>query len=372
MPIRFRCPQCRQTLSIATRKAGAEINCPRCGALQTVPGKHEATSGARGGRTSDTPDLIEAAAGETAADPMGGAVPSHASEEDIPGLDDLAIPPSIPADQGLTAEEAAAASEPVEERTPSGPVAPSVTPLAPLMPDTAIPEPPPTPLPAVAPREPRPPSVEKRSERGLPVPSEMILFPRRVFYIQAALYVVLAVVAFTMGYFIGRGEGRDLRQAEKAVPQRQSVLIEGVLSYRPDPSRVAGDDGAVIVLLPEGQHPEKRFSVRGMRPADSAPAESHETVEAIARLGGACTRAETGGGFSVAVPDRGKYRALLISRHVNRPQDFPVDEVDLEQIGKYFDQPNRLIDQSKYVWMSYETTTGANRIEREFGLDGQK
>ena len=37
MPIRFRCPDCETTLSIATRKAGAQIACPKCGEDVLVP-----------------------------------------------------------------------------------------------------------------------------------------------------------------------------------------------------------------------------------------------------------------------------------------------------------------------------------------------
>jgi DNA-directed RNA polymerase subunit RPC12/RpoP len=37
MPIRFRCPHCNQRLGIARRKAGTEVQCPKCQALVLVP-----------------------------------------------------------------------------------------------------------------------------------------------------------------------------------------------------------------------------------------------------------------------------------------------------------------------------------------------
>lgn len=37
MPIRFRCPDCEAMLSIATRKAGTPIACPKCGEEVLVP-----------------------------------------------------------------------------------------------------------------------------------------------------------------------------------------------------------------------------------------------------------------------------------------------------------------------------------------------
>ena len=38
MPIRFQCQACGQLLSIATRKAGTRVECPKCGSEVTVPG----------------------------------------------------------------------------------------------------------------------------------------------------------------------------------------------------------------------------------------------------------------------------------------------------------------------------------------------
>lgn len=37
MPIRFRCPECRQSYTIGDNKAGASLKCQKCGAMMTVP-----------------------------------------------------------------------------------------------------------------------------------------------------------------------------------------------------------------------------------------------------------------------------------------------------------------------------------------------
>ncbi len=37
MPIRYHCPQCRQLLSISTRKAGESTQCPNCRSIHNVP-----------------------------------------------------------------------------------------------------------------------------------------------------------------------------------------------------------------------------------------------------------------------------------------------------------------------------------------------
>ena len=44
MPIRFHCKRCRQLLGIASRKAGCEIDCPRCGLSQVVPSEEAAAA----------------------------------------------------------------------------------------------------------------------------------------------------------------------------------------------------------------------------------------------------------------------------------------------------------------------------------------
>jgi DNA-directed RNA polymerase subunit RPC12/RpoP len=46
MPVRFRCTECRALLSIASRKAGATVQCPRCRTAVTVPGSVESATSA--------------------------------------------------------------------------------------------------------------------------------------------------------------------------------------------------------------------------------------------------------------------------------------------------------------------------------------
>lgn len=41
MPLRFLCPACHQLLSIATRKAGSEVDCPKCRSTIIVPASQD-------------------------------------------------------------------------------------------------------------------------------------------------------------------------------------------------------------------------------------------------------------------------------------------------------------------------------------------
>jgi hypothetical protein len=41
MPVRFLCPACHQLLSIASRKVGSEVDCPKCRSTIIVPDPHD-------------------------------------------------------------------------------------------------------------------------------------------------------------------------------------------------------------------------------------------------------------------------------------------------------------------------------------------
>ncbi len=43
MPVRFLCPACHQLLSIATRKIGSEVDCPKCRSTILVPDPQQPT-----------------------------------------------------------------------------------------------------------------------------------------------------------------------------------------------------------------------------------------------------------------------------------------------------------------------------------------
>lgn len=308
----------------------------------------------------DTPETVHVAADAAVEEKVVFAEGSsdHSSEENIPGLEQFASAPAVvshgPAQHG------------------TDPTAITPPPLAPPPPVASVPpvgSVPPTAPPSPAPR---PPAVEG-PETGEPVPSDMILFPRRTFYVQAVLFLVVAGVAFGMGYFIGRGDVKEER-VQQELKQRapQMVSVEGVLSYHPDPSRRAPDDGAVVIMLPAGKYPEKRFPIKGLGPGDSKSSEPQDTIAAIKALGGDYVRADSQGQFSLTLPDRGKYRVLVISRHAERPKDHRIEEPDLMELDRYFDQTERLIARSQYRSTVEETTDRVHHIEKDFGVNEQK
>jgi hypothetical protein len=81
MPIQFRCNYCNQLLSIATRKAGAVVNCPTCAARIIVPRRSEVPKVGQ-------PAKAEAVKGKAAGAPGPGksAHPSLLEEGDFDDL----------------------------------------------------------------------------------------------------------------------------------------------------------------------------------------------------------------------------------------------------------------------------------------------
>ncbi len=319
MPIRFPCQRCEQLLGIASRKAGSEIDCPKCGLTQTVPSP-------------------EAAA-------VGVALrSSHGNSNPVATESDFAVYDDAPEAVELA---------PKRRRTKAPPAQPA---------GTDSPGPPPV-REAKQRRKPR-----EASESSAPtVPGGMILFPRRTLYVQGALVVFLALVFFGAGYFIGRGNATfELKQEHEAALQERT-LVEGRIVYRPEPQRVVGDERAVIVALPSGVRPEPSISIHGIRPQDPDPPGSLRSLRLLEELGGAYTRADAEGRFDLIVPDRGDYHILIISRNVGRPRGTDPDEADLMEMGHYFTSPERLISRYKYRWARYEVHGGLMPIEIDFG-----
>ena len=140
MSIRFQCRQCSQLLSIAGRKAGTQIGCPKCGATQTVPSQQAANA-------------ATAMASSTEARKANGETSTDASYDDRPS-----------------------------------PVGPQPAPVGPQ------PPPPPQPTSAAASPAHGPKLLPPLPVFGSPVPSGMILYRRRTIYVQGLLLLVFVAV----------------------------------------------------------------------------------------------------------------------------------------------------------------------------------
>lgn len=313
MPIRFRCQRCRQLLGIASRKAGSEVQCPKCGISQVVPNEEAALAALAMDQFARTHEAIEGSSNVVV-------------YEDEPSA--IETPRPRPT-----------------EKTPSSTSNPATVGA---------------------------PPVSARSQPGLPVPRGMILYSRRTIYVQGLLLVMLAVVAFGSGYFIGRGDANYRQQIDQDEADRVRVPIQGKLVYDPGTGQKVGDGGAVIIALPQRESPQKKIPFEGLRPQDPPLSKPGEGVRRIRELGGEYTRAQASGEFYMVAPDKGKYHLLIISKHTTRAQGSEADEVDLSEMGDYFSMADALVSHYKYHWLSEEIDAGFNPIEYDFGRDKQR
>lgn len=133
MPIQFRCPHCRQLLSISSRKMGATVNCPACTEPIRVP-------------DAATKQLDTQAASPAAASPRRGAEAGQSPAD--------ASPPVVP------------------PRKPAATVPPKASPPAAAVPPTApktsspAPQPPPVPAPVLPSSPAKPPEVKSPAVRA--------------------------------------------------------------------------------------------------------------------------------------------------------------------------------------------------------------
>ncbi len=299
-------------LGIASRKAGSDIECPKCGLSQGVPTEEAALAALTMGQFAQTPPGTDMASDVVVYDDQPAAIETSGPHPDGP-------------------------------RPEKGPDTPSSGPALPSEPSGAS---------------------------GRSVPRGMILFPRRVFYVQGLLFVIVALGAFGAGYFIGRGDATDRLRTERKQASQEQTQIPGKLVYDRGGGDFVGDEGAVIIVLPDGGV-TTRIPFEHIRPQDPVLDAPPKSVRLIREQGGEMARARPSGQFDLVVPDRGDYCLLIISRGTRRSGNAAVDEVDLSEMQEYFSSPENLIGDRKYRWLSKEVNAGLSPVEIDFGRDGQ-
>ncbi len=99
MPIKFRCHQCKKLLSISTRKAGQNVNCPACGEATRVP-----LESAPAKPSDSTPAAKQSARIDDQRSPENLATTSNKTDsQEIPGKPDFMKPDTgKPGDSSVT------------------------------------------------------------------------------------------------------------------------------------------------------------------------------------------------------------------------------------------------------------------------------
>jgi hypothetical protein len=285
MPIRFACPHCRQKLSVSTRRAGQQADCPRCKASIEIPTPPEPV-------TATASRLVAVEVGEPALpEPPAAAV-----------VAEPAPPVTTPAD----AIPAFRVHDDVE-----------------LVYDT----------PEFSPDDDAPADQ-----------ADLIAVPRWVLYLQGGLLAVVALASFAIGVMAGN----TFSSGSTGPREPQACLIEGTIHYAAGNRRLA-DEGAVVAVIPQTQRrPDEKAPAVGLRPEDTTPGADIRGVAILRELGGGYARTDQRGRFQIRVPDRGKYLVLVISRSRQLRSLDEISTEDLLKLGAYFDNAADLVGRQRY------------------------
>jgi len=295
MPVRFTCPHCRQKLSVSSRKAGRQADCPRCGRALTIPSAVE-------------PDVAQ----------VHGQHPAPLSDErqphvDLPREDAASAPAAAALEHAASAEQHRHANDHSDDDPHRD---------FEVVFDTSGDEP----LHVAADEHP-----------------DLIAVPRLVLYLQGGLLAVVAVVSFALGVIAGGAFSGGAAPAGS-----RACTLEGTINYAAG-TRHLPDPGAVVAVIPaSGLRPQRKAPISGLRPDDATPDENHHGIAILRELGGGYTRTDDRGRFTVQLPDRGKYLVLVVSsaRDVDDLED--ISTADLVKLGPFFDNAAGLLGRHQY------------------------
>jgi phage FluMu protein Com len=299
MPVRFICPHCNQLLAVASRKAGAQVNCPKCHAAIIVPE----------GETTDS-----AASLTTRPQQLHVAPPPD-------GLADVVTAPTV-VTTGVRFEDADV------EQALSSLVVTEPTPATAAGSEAAI--------------SPRLAGAERH----------MLLVPRRMIYVQGVLLAVVALFFFLTGVWIG-GFGSRSSPGNPGSDTMATIRLDALLQYRADSGVTRPDDGAVVLVLP-AKHVTDRISAAALRPGGPPIVAGNPLLTELQFIGGAFGRTDSTGKLQGLVVPQGKRHVLLLSNHARRTSE-PRPQ-DLAILGNYLEGAADLLADRQYRLRSEDLT----------------
>jgi hypothetical protein len=181
-----------------------------------------------------------------------------------------------------------------------------------------------------------------------PDATDMLLVSRTAIYAQAALFLLVACVAFAAGYWVGHSRAPAAASASAAGGKADPVRLSGQITYHLSIGQPVGDAGAVIIALPP-QPPRHKWKAAGLRPEDALSAVHDDAVKHIDEAGGAYSHADQEGAYDLVVPMPAEYPLLVISNHAMRPAGEYLPERDLKLLAPYFEVVTDVIGSHQYT-----------------------
>ncbi len=332
MPIKFRCSYCRQFLGISRAKAGELVDCPTCGRSIRVPGLDgialPVASVERDQQDSKLIRALDELANWNAAEFSAIAAPLNSEETEIPQPIAEPIPIEVPiAPQPVLVKSPVSVMQAADDA--------EVRMNGPAM-DQALAE---------------------LNQLAVAIPTHEVIATSQIRTTQwansclvtALLVTGISLAAFGLGWWL-RSENSPPAsplsedKPEVAVPEVLPA-ITGRISYRTADGSTLPDEGARILVLPLEREGKAKLPVDGFGGGDD-PADRRVARAALMALGGDFFTADAAGQFAITLPNPGTFQIVVISRHVERGPSVVEPEL-VRSLSLYFDQPNRLLGQTK-------------------------
>jgi hypothetical protein len=371
MPIKFRCPHCRQFLGISRSKAGGIADCPMCGKALRVP----SLDGTVEPLSSPELDLHDSSLADALGELASIGTPRSMDEQVEETIEEIDAPVVVQP-----------APRPIE-----------LTPLEAAKP-LAIAELPLSTSPVVhrMPRKRRTPSglanatVEGRRDitKGagpiaLPgTPARRMSLSRcwpRWTQLAAAFLLVAAGSGLTIAVdrWIGPStEGNTADAASVSLsaspaappqPEESGAAVTGRVTYLSEAGDTRPDNGARILALPESRKGTVKLDVAGAL-VGSEEVDSRVAAAALRAMGGDLAATDENGRFAIYLKTPGDYQLVVISRHQSRPWEVGVDDDVLELLETYFIRPSTLLGQLAYKVQPFQYR-GRGTSPRDFAFE---
>jgi hypothetical protein len=175
-------------------------------------------------------------------------------------------------------------------------------------------------------------------------------------YAQAFLIAVAAGGLFVAGFFVGGG---DEKLPEEPPDPGGTIHVAGRIMIEPSTGELQPDVGAAVLILPAERKPRRdtKIDAAPLHPMEPLPSASSEHLAIIEALGGTYTRTDETGRFRVALPGRGRYHILVISRDLAGTAG-DMNRVDAATLGEYVTDALALVDRQPYVLATEQLADG--------------
>jgi hypothetical protein len=178
---------------------------------------------------------------------------------------------------------------------------------------------------------------------------DLLVVSRAAIYAQAAIFLVVACVAFLAGYWVGQSRAPVAAGKSASAPAKaEPVRLAGNINYNVSIGPPAPDAGAVIIALPV-QPPLHKLKAKGLRPDDPLDPVHEDALSQIETSGGGYARANDQGAYDLVVPAAGNYHVLVISRHTMRPPDKHLPDAELTLLAPYFEVVTDVLGSHQYT-----------------------